>query len=56
MGPTFTVSMLPILYGYTARLTSIALSRERSPMARTLLTAILLTLCSTQLEVAQKYD
>ena len=56
MGPALAVSMLPILYGYTARLTSIALSRDWSPMARTLLTAILLTLCSTQLEVTQKDD
>ena len=28
MGPALAVSMLPILYGYTARLTSIALSRD----------------------------
>ena len=28
MGPALTVSMLPILYGYTARLISIALSRD----------------------------
>ena len=28
MGPALTVSMLPILYGYSARLISIALSRD----------------------------
>jgi flagellar motor component MotA len=28
MGPALTVSMLPILYGYTARLISVALSRD----------------------------